>query len=324
MCVTLLQDVALSSTGIVMGAASGESGCRYIWYRNTVSPRSSGASAHLRMAPNLNSGAVRGAQGDLSNFDNCLVFSVYGPFQSIQAHETHGTDSALDDIVRVIDSKYEPLRPQAMSFGISRSTNSAVKIFITGSYTTIIAQEPEAIVTLLRQWNARAELIQTASVQTKLKQAAPGIPLALSLFCTNDVARAGLLLTFKPFEKFADFYICPTLDGHGELDFNADVEVDHTLAFGTDHANGYPVNYGLLPFGTAPIVRQCLPQRVLGLKLPKGWRLPNGDVWVDAASLRLGRLKALRVAPFGLTAKDSRLVGAPMDLSSFLPHPQSY
>lgn len=327
MCVTF-NNARLSETTILTGdtVISGEQR-RYLHYRNTVaapfdSPVGVRRSSSRQSEPEVLPEAWRfetpsNGELDFSSFDNCMAFPIFGVPDSIESVETEAIPHAMDDVARAVESQY-PVAKGLLSFAITRSSRGApaVRILKTRFYTSLIAADPSEIIAVLRKNNASERLTSKADVQRQFQRAyGKKAPFGLHLFRNGDTQRGALLLTYVPLPGFEKIYHFPTLDGHGGLDFGADVDVDHVLAIGTDHESGIEVDYSELPRVTAPPpVHACLPKRVVGVKLETA--MPNGDVIARVADARNGVWKGLRVAPFLLTSADSPLAGKPLPIEA--------
>ncbi len=162
---------------------------------------------------------------------------------------------------------------------------------------------------MLEELGASEDLCNAAAEQ--FKRAYPTVPFALSLFANGAAKKGGLLLTFEPLAGYESIYFIPMLDGHGTLDFGADVDVDHIIAVGTP-AKGRSNSYDFDEVGTVDAtsadaaevayfgadekvptdVKECLPKNVVGVEL--SGTMANGDIIVDKAlpTKASGRLAA--------------------------------
>ena len=336
MCVTFAP-AKLSGTTILTGTIDGGTR-RYLHYRNTAEGvtlpsgrRNGGFTAANPLPSAWNFGSSD--KPSLVGLDNCLAFPVFGQFESIQSLEAGKASQALDAVEKAIKSLY----PQMMSFSPDDMTRSAkgfgndVRILVTELYTTILAKDPARIPGVLEELGAAEDLCNAAAAE-QFKRAYPNVPFALSLFANGAAKKGGLLLTFEPLAGYESVYFIPTLDGHGALDFGANVDVDHIIAVGTQ-AKGRSSSYDFDNVGTVDAtsadaaevsyfgadekvpadVKECLPKNVIGVEL--AGTMANGDIIVDKSSADKGIWKARRVAPPGLSAPESKLVDKPISIS---------
>jgi hypothetical protein len=186
------------------------------------------------------------------------------------------------EFLEIIQQANEKIPPELVGARCRPDEPPPAKVFDVGSYTVVMAAGAAAISAALDQVPAEKRPPDNNAMFAAFEEHYPGWPLAVC--CWNgEIEAEPLLWWYEPLDP--DWIFAPALDAHdgGPPKLDADVEVEHYLAFG---ASKYSLGNRLGYFS-----RRDVPEAVLGL-LP--WsvhgtrvegKMPNGDFWVPAASL---------------------------------------
>jgi hypothetical protein len=201
-----------------------------------------------------------------------LPIPAAAPLTEQNVVDTRTFSGFLDDI-------HQATHVASMSAFASRSASLDVRVFNTGSYTVALAERPAAISQALARVPERRRPNVNPAILRAFDELYPGWPLAVC--CWDGKIRAEpLLWWYEP--RMPRWLFAPALDAHdgGPPDPNAEVRVDHHVAFGsTLDPFGDPVSYKDPVSGVA---RDLLPTRVRGARL-RG-TMPNGDLWRSAGT----------------------------------------
>jgi hypothetical protein len=205
-----------------------------------------------------------------------------GPENMIDASDSPGF---LDDIRKAIP---DPNATRGMTRGGSLSYGmKAVQIFDKGSYKVVLASDASHIPDALELLPSHIRPPFNNSIFYAYSEWFPGWPVALCCFNnTDDVKVEPLLWWYKP--RNPNVLFVPTLDAHdgSAPDLDSNVELDHTIAFGSDRmTDGFEVRYG---GPITPEVKKYLPEVVVGDQY-NGDYLPNGDFTCDLEKLNSGK-----------------------------------
>jgi len=156
------------------------------------------------------------------------------------------------------------------------------KVFDVGSYTVVLAKDASTIPRALRFVPPSKRPAANPRLFEAFAQLYPGWPVAVCCWSGNVEAEP-LLWWYEPQNR--DWLFAPALDAHdgGPPDLNAEVEVDHHIAFGSwCSTEGKFVSYNSEHLISAQI-RNLLPLSVSGTRIRA--KMPNGDFWLKTSNL---------------------------------------
>jgi hypothetical protein len=227
-------------------------------------------------------------------FDNMMFWPVPANYENIAPIEAKGIKDALDAIQRALEP---PSFARSLDGPMMASYSLPVNIFVTEFYTFAIAQRAAHIPAALAQAKIKVATAPDGNFGDLLQKFQDGYPedfaVAMMLFNEGAAAEAAIMLEYDPLDDYRNLIFVPTLDGHGELNFNEDVEMDHTIAIASDA--GQEVYYGNLDDLGAD-ARDCLPAKVIGVTVNE--TVPNGDLWFHMDDVKKGIFEGFRHLPF--------------------------
>ncbi|TQJ85374.1 hypothetical protein [Streptomyces sp. SLBN-31] len=198
------------------------------------------------------------------------------------------------DVLHRMVAAVEPVAAAADDIAWMGAEPQAVQVFDHDVYTVLLATDPTAIPTALRQVPVHRRPDLDPGLLRFYADHFPDHAIAVCCFDNADAQRAKpLLLWFPPLDP--DQLTVPALDSHTGTapDLDAAVTVDHWVLFSTDQAPadwGEPVDY---PSNMRHSLRAFLPSAVMGRYYDQGQTLPNGDFAISHRSLLAGDLDSI-------------------------------
>jgi hypothetical protein len=277
MCVTMAQ-AKLSDT--ILYAAEvhpeemGRRPIHVLGYQNTVENRAEGGNAMILPFP-----------------------AKPGTMSQANVVPTEQCPNILRDIATAIRGRY-----RSLSCAADPEADGPVEVFDTGIYTVVLATDTRAIPTVLDRVPEEKRPPLSPDLFDAYAAWYPGWTVALCCFNNRESARATpLLWWYEPLH--VDRLFAPALDCHtGDVpDLDADVTVNHTVAWGSDRMRKegptqQRVRYqDRVPDAIQPYLTRWIIGRVYAGKMP------NGDFVFPVRQVRKGgyeRVPEYRIEPF--------------------------
>ncbi|QQC87129.1 hypothetical protein [Streptomyces alfalfae] len=195
------------------------------------------------------------------------------------------------DVLRRMVAAVEPVAAGADDIAWMSAEPQPVQVFDHDVYTVLLATDPSAVPTALRQVPLHRRPDLAPDLLRFYADHFPDHTIAVCCFDNADAQRAKpLLLWYPPLDP--DQLTVPALDSHtgAAPDLDAAVAVDHWVMLSTDQAPagwGEPVDY---PRDMRHSLRAFLPTSVVGRHYGEGQTLLNGDFTISHRSLLAGDL----------------------------------
>ncbi|MGW0755710.1 hypothetical protein ACWD1Y_04315 [Streptomyces sp. NPDC002814] len=190
------------------------------------------------------------------------------------------------DVLRRMVAAVEPVAAGADDIAWMSAEPQPVQVFDHDVYTVLLATDPTAVPTALRQVPLHRRPDLDPDLLSFYADHFPDHTIAVCCFDNADAQRAKpLLLWYPPLDP--DQLTVPALDSHtgAAPDLDAAVTVDHWVLLSTDQAPagwGEPVDY---PRNMRHSLRAFLPTAVVGRYYGEGLTLLNGDFTISHRSL---------------------------------------
>lgn len=242
---------------------------------------------------------VVGYQNKAENLDpgpNAMILPFPAKVQMDQDNmiDTSKHKHILRDIEKAVDASHQTLGYDYRKGLRSLDVDNLVKVFDSGEYTVVLAQQASLIPEAMKQVpeNKRPEIKK--EFFEALDKWYANWPVAVCCFEAKKVDAAPLLWWYEP--KSTKFFFLPALDAHnGEVPvLDANVEVDHTIAIVSDPGHGVTVRYRDT---LSDDIKPYLPERVDGHQLKGTYK--NGDFYVTKdknGNVKVGRFNPLEIA----------------------------
>lgn len=239
------------------------------------------------------------AQNDLPSGANALFLPI--PAQAGTMRQTNILDtSKYKNVLTDIKNAIPVSVPRGATFGKSKaSPQAAAIVFEHDIYTIVLAPNAKAIPEALAKVPAAKRPAMNNAIFEAYDKWYPGWTFALCCFNTKEKKEAApMVWWYQPLYKDKLFF--PALDAHSGKppDLNANVDVDHTLAFGSvarklPQGSSNPVRYrDVLPKN----VKDLFPPDVTGDQFQR--EMKNGDFWLNLSTFET-KPEILRQSPPG-------------------------
>ncbi|KMS77605.1 MULTISPECIES: hypothetical protein [Streptomyces] len=195
------------------------------------------------------------------------------------------------DVLSRMVAAVEPVAAGAHDIAWMSAEPQPVQVFDHDVYTVLLATDPTAVPTALRQVPPHRRPDLDPDLLRFYADHFPDHTIAVCCFDNADARRAKpLLLWYPPLDP--DQLTVPALDSHTGTapDLDASVTVDHWVLLSTDRAPagwGEPVDY---PKNMRHSLRAFLPTAVVGRYYGEGQTLTNGDFTISHRNLLAGDL----------------------------------